>query len=401
MVETGQSFFAFLSGLLLGISVTAGAAWWLFRRRNRLARNTVERAEAEVAERTATLLADVRASFSQLSRDALSANMEDFFRLAATRLEQQTVEGDRTLEAKRKLIDQRLEEMGGKLTTVTHLMQTLEKQRAETHGTLTAHLERSTQATQQLHDTAAQLREALANPQRRGQWGERMAEDVLRLAGMIEGINYRKQNQSEGRRPDFTFLLPDDQVVHMDVKFPLVNYLKMLDAKDEFSRTAAANQFLKDVRQRLREVQDRGYIDSAGRSLDLLLVFIPNEQIYGFVHESDPGLIDESMRQRVVLCSPLTLYVVLAVIRQAADNFRVQMTSTRILQLLGKFKEEWDNYTRVMGAMGKKLDDAVEEYRRLTGVRTRQLDRQLDLIEDLRASRTDSDGAEAAKIAAA
>ena len=33
----------------------------------------------------------------------------------------------------------------------------------------------------------------------RGQWGERMAEDVLRLAGFVEGVNYRKRQALAGR----------------------------------------------------------------------------------------------------------------------------------------------------------------------------------------------------------
>ena len=43
-----------------------------------------------------------------------------------------------------------------------------------------------------------QLRKILASPKPRGQWGERMADDVLRLAGLREHVNYRKQKAVEG-----------------------------------------------------------------------------------------------------------------------------------------------------------------------------------------------------------
>ena len=54
-------------------------------------------------------------------------------------------------------------------------------------------------------------RGAGVSPTARGQWGERMAEDVLRLAGFVENVNYVKQTQVEGGtgRPDFTFPLPE------------------------------------------------------------------------------------------------------------------------------------------------------------------------------------------------
>ncbi len=90
------------------------------------------------------------------------------------------------------------------------------------------------------------LREALANPQARGQWGERMAEDVLRLAGFTEHVNYRKQTQVDGGtgRPDFTFDLPKGHVLYMDVKFPLASYLRYLEVGTDAERQAHLKRFL-------------------------------------------------------------------------------------------------------------------------------------------------------------
>jgi len=230
------------------------------------------------------------------------------------------------------------------------------------------------------------LREALANPQRRGQWGERMAEDVLRLAGFVEGINYEKQKQlQDGGKPDFAFFLPDSKRVNMDVKFPLDNYLRVLDATDAVARDNATSKFLRDVRHRIKEVTSRVYIDPSAGTVDYMLVFIPNEQIYGFIHEHDPELLDDALRQKVVLCSPLTLYAILAVIRQSLDNFRFEQNSRRILQLLADFKKQWSKFTGVMKKMGDKLEDASKAYRELEGTRTKVLERQLEKIDDVRS----------------
>ena len=54
---------------------------------------------------------------------------------------------------------------------------------------------------QDLTETTQSLREALSSTKARGQWGERMAEDVLRLAGFVEGVNYRKQHAIAGGHP--------------------------------------------------------------------------------------------------------------------------------------------------------------------------------------------------------
>ena len=301
-----------------------GVVFWLWRRRKGdvVARLAVEAQQAKAAEMS-VLVQELRTAFSALSREALSENAGDFLKLAKPLFDQQTALGDQTLEGKKKLIDSRLEAMNGTLTTLNHLIQNVEKQRAESHGAVQRNLETNADATLRLLLTTGQLREALGSSQRRGQWGERMAEDVLRLAGFIEGINYRKQQVLVDKgKPDFTFLLPGNRCVHMDVKFPLDNYLKVLDAAEDAGRAEATSQFLKDVRKQIREVTGREYIDPAAGTVDYVLVFIPNEQVYGFIHEHDATLLDDALRSKVVLCSPLTLYAILAVVRQAVENFR-------------------------------------------------------------------------------
>lgn len=355
----------------------AGGAFWLMQRRK--------------AREMSALVQELRTAFSAVSREALSANTADFLTLAKSRLDQQTALGDQTLEGKKKLIDARLEEMGTKLGTLNNLIQSVDKQRAESHSALQQHLQTNALATRQLQTTTAHLREALSNPQRRGTWGERMAEDVLRLVGFIEGINYHKQQVlADKGKPDFTFLLPSDRRVHMDVKFPWVNYMRVLDAADDASRVQATGQFLKDVRNRIKEVTGREYIDASAGTVDYVLVFIPNEQVYGFIHEHDAALLDDAMRSKVVLCSPLTLYAILAVVRQAMENFRFEQGSKKILEHLGEFQKQWGRFVEAMEKMGRKLDEARNEFDDLKSTRTRLLERQLDKIDDLRAAREEA-----------
>jgi len=373
---------------IIGAAAAGAVLVVVMRRQRAVTERLLEDVARQSDQQIQQMLASLRETFAALSRDALSANTDDFLKLAKDKLEQQSAQADQTLEGKKRLIDARLEEMGAKLTALNQLIQNVERQRVEAHGSLKTQLERATIATNHLQDTTAHLREALANPQRRGQWGERMAEDVLRLAGFIEGVNYTKQQSIEGgTRPDFTFCLPGGQIVHMDVKFPLGNYLKMLDA-DEASRDAFKTQFLRDVRSRIKEVTTRDYIDPAAGTVDYVLVFIPNEQIYGFIHEQDATLLDDAMRSKVVLCSPLTLYAILAVIHQSVDNFRLEQGAKQILGLLAEFRKQWLRYVETMDKLGKRIDETRKQYDELVGTRTRQLERQINKIDDLQDSET-------------
>jgi len=379
---------AALVGVVVGAALVLLLVMLRRRSNENLARQLIEQAETQQLSALQTVIDQVRTVFGELSQKSLKVNSEQFLQLAETRLTTQTRQGEATLDTKKRLIDETVKQIVTRLTELNTALQAQEKDRRQAHGTLVQRLETTAKTTGELQRATAQLREALANPQRRGQWGERMAEDVLRLAGFIEGVNYQKQvRATDGNRPDFTFPLPHERRVNMDVKFPLPNYLRYLDAQDETTRTQAKTAFLRDVRSRIKEVTTRDYIDPVNGTVDYVLIFIPNEQVYGFIHEHDPTLLDEALRQKVVLCSPLTLYAVLAVIRQAAENIRVEHASREILALLGRFRKEWGKYTELMDKMGRYLDQVVKHYEMLTTTRTRQLERQLDRIEDLRTQK--------------
>jgi DNA recombination protein RmuC len=259
---------------------------------------------------------------------------------------------------------------------------------ARSHGELRAQLAASAEQTSSLTATAGALREVLASPKARGQWGERMADDVLRLAGLVEGVSYVKQRATAtGTVPDVTFLLPGGRALHMDVKFPLANHVRYLEAASDEARSAHLAAFLRDVRARVRELTGRGYVDPAGGTLDYVLAFIPNESIYGFVHEHDPSLIDDALRHKVVLCSPLTLFAVLAVVRQAADAAALERTSGEVLEVLGQFTGEWDRFCGALEKVGRAVDGLERAYGELAGTRRRALQRPLDRVEELRRGR--------------
>ena len=378
------------STLAIGLAVGFLLALLLKGLRNKSARELAEEIfranESQNAMRMQLIFEQMKSAFGNLSLEALSRSTNEFIKLAQAKLTSEREYTSQTLDEKKQLIDQQLKQMSGELEQIGELMQSLEKDRAEKFGELAQQLQLSSAQTAALMQATTSLRQALVNSKTRGQWGERMAEDVLRMAGFIENINYSKQRTiNSGRsRPDFTFHLPRDLMLHMDVKFPLDNYLRFLDAPTEIERERYKSDFLRDVKMRIREITTREYINCDENTVDYVLLFIPNEQIYGFIQEQDHTLFDDGLKQHVIVCSPMTLFAVLAVVRQAIDNFSLERTSMEILRLLGAFRKQWDEFIKKMDNLGKSLQTAQNEYEALVTTRRRMLEAPLQKIEVLR-----------------
>jgi DNA recombination protein RmuC len=374
-----------------GLGIVAGAALmkWAVRSKNleirKLAEEMAERVQAERIKDLEKVIGQLKESFSAISYEALTKNSDQLLSIANQTLKYQTQLGEQALDNKKRLIDQTLEQIGREIGKVHETIGGLEKDREQKFGELSGQLKAAAEATGQLRETTHHLRSALANSRIRGQWGERMAEDVMRISGFIEGVNYRKQQETQGGgRPDYTFYLPKGLKVNMDVKFPLENYLHFVQAEEAAVKEGYKQQFIKDARSRIKEVTGRDYINPEEHTVDFVLVFIPNEQVYGFIHEIDGTLLDDALRNRVVLCSPLTLYAYLAVIRQAVENYNLEQTTSRVLTLLGSFYKQWENFCAGLERMGRKLNDARKELDNLNTTRRNQLEKPLQLLEELR-----------------
>ena len=365
------------------------------------ARDTAREAERD-AERRAELdrlLDRIKAEIGTSALDALGKAGDALVAHNAEQLGARIAAGAQDLDAKKGLIDQSLDriakQMAEELARLNATVRDLEKDREGKFGQLAARIAETNDATRDLARTTGSLSEALASTKARGAWGERMAEDILRRAGFVEGVNYDKQKTLEGsgRRPDYVFHLPRGLSVHMDVKFPLDNYRRFLEAETDDERRRFRDEFVRDARTCLKEITSRDYIDPSSNTIECVLLFIPNEQVYGFLHEADRSLADDAIEERVVLCSPFTLYAVLALIRHAIDNFRIETASREILALLGEFQKQWGKFVEQMEKMGQRIDQARDEYDKLRTTRQRALDRQIAKIEALREARLPDEGA--------
>ena len=311
--------------------------------------------------------------FKSLASDIAKENREDFLNLAGEKFKDISKQADENLTKKKELIDQNLGDMKKTLKSLH-----------DQSVTLSGNLETSSKETQKLQESTSKLREILSSSQKRGQWGERMVEDILDFIGFMEDKNYVKQGQVEsGEKPDYTFFLPKEKKLNMDVKFPLASYERYINSELDEEQESHKKDFLRDVKLHIKAIASRAYVNPGEGTLDYVLMFIPNESIYGFINQEDTQLIDYALEKKVLLCSPLTLYAMLSLIYQATRNFAMEEKATEVMNLLNAFRLQWDKYVEVMDKMGRSLETAQKDYDTMVGTRKNQLEKPLSKIEEI------------------
>jgi DNA recombination protein RmuC len=282
------------------------------------------------------------------------------------------------LESNQKLLSEVIKGLEKQLEGSRKEVGDLRTQNAAIHEQLA----NTAKITEGLQVSTEGLKNLLANNRLRGEWGEQVAEDLLLAAGFVEKVNFVKQASTAEGRPDFTILLPDGYKLNVDAKFPFDDLIVYQEAKTDTDKKKALSAFSAAVKQKIKEVSTKDYIDPEHQTLDFVLMFIPNEMIFSFVYEKLPDINQYASRNKVVLAGPFGFTAVLRLVLQAHRNFHHEKSLVQILGLIAKFQEEYAKFGESMERLGRQIDTTRKTYEEVEGTRDRQLTRVVEQISN-------------------
>ena len=310
-------------------------------------------------------------AFSALSNQALKHNNETFLKLAQENLKQFQTKAESHLDQKEKSIETLVKPIREALDKTEKQIHNIEKDRKESYGALNSHLEAMARSQQNLQDQTQQLVNALRRPEIRGQWGELTLKRLAELAGMVEHCDFYEQenvNTEEGRlRPDMIVRMPDQREIVVDVKTPLDAYLSAIEASDDESRSAYLQKHAKNVRQRVSELSQKSYWAQFKDSPNFVVLFIPGDQFLSTALDYDRALLEDALRQQVILATPTSF---VALLRAVAYGWRQEQLA-RNAEIIRKVGE--DLYTRLnsfsdhLQKLGRSLESSLKSYNKAVG----------------------------------
>ncbi|MEC7117121.1 MAG: DNA recombination protein RmuC [Actinomycetota bacterium] len=316
----------------------------------------------------------IRDEVTQATQSAMQANSdgtEKFFVAQAATLEEKTKSLLTPAETILKALDERVE----KLTT--------------SYNTHQGKVSRLTEEMMGMNTAANKMVQAMHSPVSRGKWGENSLRNIIETAGMLPYSDFTEQTtgEIEGRilRPDVVINLPNQGSLAVDAKAPefAEAYEKMIATESIEEQQLLLADHIKSMRAHVKTLSLKEYWNQFDRSPEFVVMFVPLESMLSDALKADPSLVDDAMRSRVLIASPMNLLALLLAAHRGWQDFRVQEDAKKIGDLTKELYKRFSTLFDYVRKTGKGIQQSTTNYNNLIGALESRVLPTLRKLDDL------------------
>ena len=257
---------------------------------------------------------------------------------------------------------------------------------AANSATFQEQLRQMLESNERVGEKAANLAQALRGDNKaQGNWGEVILGNLLSCQGLREGIDYDLQTRlrddlgqdlknidtGASMQPDAILHYPHEQDVIIDAKVSLKAYDDYVNAQSEEERTAALAAHVRSIRdqyQRLSKKDYSSYVQAPRKSIDFVVMFVPNESALQLALTADSKLWYDAFDHKVLIAGELNLMATLRIIQivwrqyqQAENQQRVFLIAEELLDRLGDFLKRYQKLGDALHNSLKAYEDAEKK----------------------------------------
>jgi len=242
------------------------------------------------------------------------------------------------------------------------------------------------ESTKQVNEVAkdiASLQEILRAPKIRGGMGELFLSDLLNQ--VLPPSRYQLQYRFKSREAVDAVIILKDGMVPVDSKFPLENFRKLLEAKDETTKLNNRKQFIRDVKKHIDAIRQKYILPDEG-TFDFALMYIPAENVYYEIIIKEENLDDEkslfryAIDNKVIPVSPNSFYGYLQTILMGLRGMRIEEKAQEILRNIAQLEGNFGRVMEDFQKMGTHLKNLAGSYES-TDKRLNKFGDKLDSLE--------------------
>jgi DNA recombination protein RmuC len=309
--------------------------------------------------------------FGDLARDSLQSNSEVFLQLARERLARQQLDASQALKERETAIESLVRPIREALAKTETQIQAIERDRIDSFASIKTQMEALAGGQSLLSRETRNLVTALRRPDVRGQWGEITLRRLVELSGMTLHVDFSEQqhrNTDSGAiRPDMVVHMPEQRDIVVDVKTPLEAYLSAVEAQNDEDRSMQLRRHAQIVGARVRELSSKQYWSQFERSPDFVVLFLPGDQFLTAALQENPGLIDDSLRQNVMLATPTSLVALLKIVAYGWKQSILADNAAEIRRLGEDLYKRLAVFGEHLGKLGKSLGSSVDSFNKAVG----------------------------------
>lgn len=239
------------------------------------------------------------------------------------------------------------------------LMSTITKQVQDQLLEVVKGVTQTQESTKQVFVIAEQLsnlEKVLKNQKQRGNLGEASLELVM--SNILPPGAYAMQYEFPGGETVDAIIRTKEGFIPVDAKFPLENYTRIHDEKDDVRRTEFEEAFKRDLKKRIDETSK--YVRPKDGTLPFAFMYIPAESIYydllndGIGAVNTRSLLDYAQNEKkVIIVSPTTFAAYLQSVLYGFKAFKIEEQAKDIaknVEALGRHINAYQDYYKKLGA---------------------------------------------------
>jgi DNA recombination protein RmuC len=358
-----------IGGCLLGALV---ALLWRARREQTLRielevlRARIRSDESTAAERDlalARMREQLQAVFGDLARDSLKSNSEVFLQLARERLARQATDAAAALKERETAIESLVQPIRETLARTEAQIQSIERERIDSFATIKIQIESLASGQSVLSRETRNLVTALRRPDVRGRWGEITLKRLVELSGMSAHIDFTEQH----RLVTEDGAIRPDMIVHMPERRDIVVDLAAVEAQSDEDRGRELKRHALIVAARVRELASKSYWAQFEHSPDFVVLFLPGDQFLSAALQENPELIDEALRQNVMLATPTSLVALLKAVAYGWKQTALAENAEEVRRLGEDMYKRLAVFGEHLTRLGKALGGGVDAFNKAVG----------------------------------
>ena len=121
------------------------------------------------------------------------------------------------------------------------------------------------------------------------------------------------------------------------------------------------------VGARVRELSSKQYWSQFEHSPDFVVLFLPGDQFLSAALQENPGLIDEALRQNIMLATPTSLVALLKTVAYGWKQTALAENAAEIRRLGEDVFKRLAVFGEHLGRLGKSLGNSVDSFNKAVG----------------------------------